>query len=294
MKILFISAGGNTQDYLRDVCFHGLRSILGPDVVDVGRLDSMYVGADRSQMYGKGMTLYAELPDIQVDRSDIPKKISKKYFDLVIFGSIHRCRDFYHEVTTMYPPERVVALDGEDHPGVLAGLPMVYFKRELHNPYPGVHPIQFGIPKEKILTSPPQKTRLMAPMDPLDKSTYIYKSEESYYAQYAESYYATTMMKAGWDCLRHYEILSQWCIPFFRSLNACPPTIMDKMPKFALYEVQRCFDFMHSHRRFCNQSAFVEMYSELIEGVMKTVRNHLTTETIATYVLDTVGVTVCS
>src|SRR5438309_1013405 len=42
MKILFLSEGGPTQDYLRDCVFHGLRTLFGPDVVDVHRLDSMY------------------------------------------------------------------------------------------------------------------------------------------------------------------------------------------------------------------------------------------------------------
>ena len=117
MRILFISAGGPTQDYMRDCVFHGLRSLLGPDVVDVGRLDSIYVGADRASMYGLGMTLYAELSDIVVDRTDIPAKIARKYFDLVIYGSIHRCHDYLHEVASMYDPRRVIFIDGEDHPG---------------------------------------------------------------------------------------------------------------------------------------------------------------------------------
>ena len=206
----------------------------------------MYVGADRAQMYGKGMTLYAELPDIEVDRIDIPRKIATRYFDLVIYGSIHRCHDYLHEVRSMYPPNRIVFIDGEDHPGYLQGLGGPYFKRELHNPQPGVFPIQFAIPKEKILKSPPTKTRLMAPMDPLDKSTYIYNTEETYYAQYAECYYAATMKKAGWDCLRHYEILSQWCIPYFRCLEECPPSIMTHLPKAQLSVVTKMIEyFMH-------------------------------------------------
>src|SRR5271163_516646 len=99
MKVLFISQGGPTQDYLRDCVFHGLRTLFGPDCVDVNKLDSMYQGADRSQMYGKGFTLYGLLPSIPVDREEIHRKLSKKYFDLVVYGSIHRNRDFLHEVT---------------------------------------------------------------------------------------------------------------------------------------------------------------------------------------------------
>lgn len=284
LKILFISAGGNTQDYLRDCVFHGLRSILGPDVVDVGKLNSMYVGADRSQMYGKGMTLYGELPDIPVDRTDILKKVAHSFFDLVIYGSIHRCQDLLHEVVSKYPPSRVVYIDGEDHPGYLKGLPGIYFKRELHNPQPGVRPIQFAIPKEKILKDGPPKSRLMAPMDPLDSSTYIYKDEASYYAQYASSYYAATMKKAGWDCLRHYEILSQWAIPYFRCLEACPTSIMARLPKRELMVIK---DFLELPLDNNRESLMKSLYDYLIEPIMETMRSCLTTEALARSILDT-------
>jgi hypothetical protein len=289
MKILFISQGGPTQDYLRDCLFHGLRSLLGPDVVDVGKLHSMYVGADRSQMYGKGMTLYAELPDIAVDRKDIPRKLQTKYFDLVIYGSIHRSQDFLHEVASMYDPRRVAFIDGEDHPGYLKGLGGAYFKRELHNPQPVVFPIQFAIPKEKILPSPPAKTSLMAPCDPIDPKTYIYSDESSYYAQYAESYYGATMKKAGWDCLRHYEILSQWCLPYFRVFDQCPSTIMTKLPRRELRLIQEVIDYWDVSG-WKSTKVPIDIYESLIEKVMAVTRNHLTTEALALYVLDTLGV----
>jgi hypothetical protein len=287
VKILFISQGGNTQDYLCDVVFHGLRSLLGEDVVDSGKLLSMYQGADRSQMYGKGMTLYALLPDIPVDREDIPRKIVTRYFDLVIYGSVHRCHDWLHEVSSMYPPDKIAFLDGEDHPGYLKGLPGAYFKRELHAPQgPGVYPIQFGIPKEKILLSLPAKTRLMAPMDPLDKSTYIYQTEEAYYAQYAESYYAATMRKAGFDCLRHYEIMANWCIPYFRCLENVPAMIMTKLPRRELRLVQEFWDY---NTHVGHESHLLRsLYEYLIESVVEIVRRDLTTESIAKYVLDTI------
>src|SRR6266704_1995953 len=99
MKILFLSEGSHTCDYLRDMVFHGLRTLMGPDVVDVNRLNSMYQEADKSQMYGRGFTIYGLLPDIAVDREDIPRKIRDRYFDLVVYGSIHRFHDYYHEVS---------------------------------------------------------------------------------------------------------------------------------------------------------------------------------------------------
>ncbi len=286
MKILFLSEGSHTQDYMRDCVFRGFRELLGPDVVDIHRLDSMYLGADRSSMYGLGMTLYAELPDFpSVDRTDIPRKIATRYFDLVVYGSVHRHHDYLHEVTRIYPPSRVVFLDGEDHTIYLKGLPGHYFKRELHTPHPDIHPIQFSIPASKILPSQPHKSHLMAPMDPLDKSTYIYSIERDYYQQYADSYYAATMRKGGADCLRHYEIMSQWCLPYFRALDAIPTSIMTRLPRPELRLIQESFDYGH-----LTYGLLVSLYDALISSVMHTLRTHLTTEAMATYILDTVGV----
>ena len=285
MRVLFLSAGGNTQDYMRDCVFHGFRSLVGTDVVDVNRLDSMYMGADRSQMYGRGMTLYAELPNDDVDRTDIYNKVRTRYFDLVVFGSIHRSQDLLREVTSMYPPSKVAYIDGEDHPGYLRGLPGHYFKRELLSPQPGVHPIQFAIPASKILPSPPTKSRLMAPMDPIDKSTYIYTTERDYYAQYADSCYAATMHKAGWDCLRHYEILSQWTIPYFRALDACPSTVMTRLPRPELILAQHLHDYGK-----LSPLSMISVYEGLIERVMDATRRHLTTAALATYILDAIAI----
>jgi ferredoxin len=288
VNILYLSEGGHTCDYLRDCCFHGFRSLLGPSVVDYPRIETMYQGYDTSKLYGKGFTLYGLLPDVEVDRDDIPAKIAHKYFDLVVYGSIHRNHDYLHEVSSMYPPERVIFLDGEDHPGYLKGLGGMYFKRELHNPIPGVWPIQFSIPKEKILKEPPQKTRLMAPMDPIDSTTYIYKDEASYYHQYAESCFGYTMKKAGWDCLRHYEIMSQWCIPCFRCLDECPYSIMVNFPRTELALIHDMYQYFWP--RGLAHGMLENLWGFLIEPVMKVLREHLTTEAMAEYILNTVGV----
>jgi hypothetical protein len=128
--------------------------------------------------------------------------------------------------------------------------------------------------------------RLMAPMDPLDKSSYVYETEESYYLQYAEAFYAPTMKKAGWDCLRHYEILSQWCLPYFRCFDQCPPTICAKLPRRELRLIQECMDYGG-----LLPSTLEDLYSNLIDRVIDMLRRDLTTEALASYVLSIVGVT---
>lgn len=289
MKILYLSHGLG-QDYQRDMLFHGLRSVIGPDVVDYPKLDSMYVGADRSKMYGRGFTLYGELPDIYVDRTDIPKKILGREFDIIVYGSIHRCQDYLAEVVTQYHPSRIVFIDGEDHPGYLSGLGgLFYFKRELYNPQPNCYPIQFAIPKSKVLSIPPFKSTIMAPCDPISRKTYIYNTEAEYYAQYASACFGPTMKKAGWDCLRHYEMLSQWCIPYFRVMDQLPPMICEHLPKTELNLVRHAIEYWVMHHSI--HRLLPALWEAVIQQVMHAVNTHLTTEALALRVLDTIGVT---
>jgi len=42
-----------------------------------------------------------------------------------------------------------------------------------------------------------------------------YKNEKDYYQSYQNSIFALSYKKAGWDSLRHYEILMNGCIPLF-------------------------------------------------------------------------------
>ena len=50
-----------------------------------------------------------------------------------------------------------------------------------------------------------------------------YENDESYYRGYQESVFGLTCKKAGWDCLRHYEILANGCIPYFPDIADLPP-----------------------------------------------------------------------
>ncbi|MFZ1129300.1 MAG: hypothetical protein WAN38_00925, partial [Terriglobales bacterium] len=213
MRILYIS-NGQSPDYLSDMLFHGLRSELGLDVVDLERVWYMYAAEfgegrhDKSKLYGRGFTMFGLLgDDLAVDRTDILQKIRSKYFDLVIYGSIQRCAAFLEDVLTHYPAEQIVFVDGEDHTNIVPVLlgRGIYFKRELAAPDPRLRPIQFAIPEERIATVSRQKSKVQAFIDPRDTRTYIYKDESAYYGDYAESLFAVTIKKAGWDCLRHYE-----------------------------------------------------------------------------------------
>jgi hypothetical protein len=111
MKVLYIS-GAAGADYQCDLCMQGMRTLLGPDLVDVAKMWFMY---DTSPHY-MFHSLYKLLPDIEVDRENVEAKIQSQYFDAVVYGSVHRCRDYLDLVLASYPKNRIAFIDGEDGP----------------------------------------------------------------------------------------------------------------------------------------------------------------------------------
>jgi len=296
MRILYIS-NGQSPDYQCDMLFHGLRSELGPELVDVERVWYMYAAEfaagrqDKSKLYGRGFTMFGLLGDDSgVDRTDILQKIRSKYFDLVIYGSIQRCWRFLEEVLLHYSPEQIVFVDGEDHTGIVPALlgRGIYFKRELGAPNPHVRPIQFAIPEERIATVSKQKVKVQAFVDPRDTRTYIYHDEADYYGDYAESLFGVTTKKAGWDCLRHYEIMANQCIPHFLDLESCPRTTMMFLPKYELL-VARNLLASRGPAFFATREG-LDNWSALHQRIDLAFRRHCTTRALARYVLESVSI----
>src|SRR5579872_401349 len=293
MRILYISPA-ERPDYLCDMVFHGLRSEWGPDVVDVDRVWYMYADEfgegrhDRSQLYGRGLTLFGLLPpDTGVDRTDIEQKIRTRYFDFIVYGSIHRSARYIRDVLLTYPPERILFVDGEDFPTIITQLlgMGIYFKRELQAAVPGVTPIQFAIPEERIGTIACQKTKVQAFVDPRDPRTYIYHDEAGYYGDYAQSLFGVTMKKAGWDCLRHYEIMANGCIPWFLDLDLCPAQTMTFLPKFELLFIKKLIETRGPE--FFETQEGLDNWVVVQKRIDAAFRQHGTTRALAKYVIDT-------
>jgi hypothetical protein len=90
-------------------------------------------------------------------------------------------------------------------------------------------PISFSFPEEKI-TAPMAKTKRF-PAHIVDREValrvggnvrYAFSDEASYYRDLQQSYYGITSKRAGWDCLRHYEIAANGAVPCFRDLQNKP------------------------------------------------------------------------
>jgi len=234
MKILYLTKGDHV-DYQDDCLLIGLRELFGEDVIDYNKREHNYVSYDKeaaSKLYGMGMSVTRVLPDVEVDRTDITSKIKNKYFDYIVYGSIWRCNDYIQKILEYYPKNKVVAVDGEDETNIhkVFDLGIPYFKRELVYNHQRLFPISFAIPTCKV-NFVKDKTRDIAICDPRDRSTYIYNNEVDYYNGYQEARLAVTIKKAGWDCMRHYEILANGCLPYFLDIAKCPDLTMTSFPK---------------------------------------------------------------
>lgn len=141
-----------------------------------------------------------------------------------------------------------------------------------------IYPISFSIPACKIVTTVPIKTQLFGTVIPGDNRTYVFNDEVSYYKDYQRSIFGKTKLKGGWDCLRHYEILANGCIPWFDNLQSCPPNTMTHFPK------QLVLDAMSKGEKITEDD--IQYYSN---SLLEYTRNNLTTEKMAKYVLETAG-----
>jgi hypothetical protein len=273
------ASGGFINDYQNDLLFYGLRELYGDDVVDSTQILSLYKeyeGKINPQHLWGGMTSFWLIGDNNIDRTNIEDKIKDKYYDLIIYGAIKRCKNYYNLVSKVYPANKIILIDGNDE-AELDPLytKHLYFKRELQNNHPNLLPITFAIPTDKLAQPNKNKIQEYATCIPGQPETYIFKDEKPYYEDYQKSFYGVTMKKAGWDCMRHYEILGNYCMPYFIGLEDCPKDTLANFPKELLLEAR---ELAYS---FDNQR-----YFDILDEVFEHTKNNLTTKNLAKYIID--------
>ena len=287
MKILYVTnhrsiahaSGGFINDYQNDLVFFGLREIFGDDVIDSTQIVSLYKEFENRinprNLWG-GMTTFWLIDDNKIDRGNITEKIKDKYYDLIIYGSIQRCKDYYDLITKIYPPNKIILIDGNDEDNLDPLYSKhLYFKRELTKKHKNLLPITFSIPTSKIVKTEVVKNQEYATCIPGKPETYIFKDEKSYYEDYQKSYFGVTTKKAGWDCMRHYEILGNKCFPYFIDLENCPKDTLAQFPKELLLE-----------GRDLAKKFNLDRYNNLLEELFTYTKNNLTTKNVAEYILS--------
>ena len=144
-----------------------------------------------------------------------------------------------------------------------------------------IYPITFSIPSSKIITHKHPKEKLLSSLIPGDYSTYIYNTEEAYYNEYRKSFFAITCKKGGWDCMRHYEIIANGCIPYFKDIEQCPPNTLYLFPKELILRGNILVEKVVKES-FIN----INEYDEILDALLEYMHNHLTTKKMATYILS--------
>ena len=282
-KQIAIASGGFINDYLNDLTFHGFyelyKSGFISEIVDSTPIVCLYKQYEsnipKQNIWG-GMSSCWLIDNDDVDRSNINEKIKDKYYDIIIYGACRRCLGYYDIVSKVYDPKKVIMLDGNDDSDIkYVGKNHIYFKRELYSDYDSVLPISFSYPSIKLGNVNRNKTQDYGTVIPGDKSTYIFKEEQPYYDDYNKSFYGVTSKKAGWDCMRHYEILGNYCIPYFIGLENCPKNTLTNFPKELLLESRELTNNFNE-----------EKYFSILDELYKHTKKHLTTKSIAQYILD--------
>ena len=214
--------------------------------------------APEFRVRGGGFSLYGVLTEPQggIDRSFIWQRLAAGWFDAVLIGNVWRQWGFLLQWRELFAAQPLLLLDGDDdqrlYPrsgtrlrqfGIGTGLtnllelPSTHmFKRELTNRSRkwglrlNVHPLAFSIPESLISLKLPNKSQLF-PSHIVDRdlsnklgasANYVFADEQSYRSDLASSRFGITTRRAGWDCLRHYEIAAAGAVICFRDLAQKP------------------------------------------------------------------------
>lgn len=137
----------------------------------------------------------------------------------------------------------------------------------------------------------PKKTIDFSELVPGKRETYSFEfaHELDYRRLYSASYFAVTMKKGGWDCNRHYEIISCGTMPYFDSLEKSDNLTMKHLPKSLLNEA-KSISGINRNNLTLNHSQFnFTQYQLLLHRLIYYSRHRLTTRKLVEYILRTVN-----
>ena len=321
-RVLFLTE--SREDYLADSLLHGLVS-LGLEVVDYPRKQVLYAGqemcavAPQLGVRGHGFTLYGLLPDRPVDRTFVIQRLEAGWFDLVVIGQIWRQWGQLLDLAPLLQQVPVVLLDGDDdtrlfhrsgtrvrrygwQPFPIRSGCCYYLKREWQGEgaqgrHCQVLPASFSIPAEKIrpldLASKQQRLASHCVDPEVAQSSglhtsYAFASEQAYYDDLAESRFAVTTKRGGWDCLRHYEIAAAGAVPCIKQLEtkpvACAPHGLEAGVNCVSYQ-----SWTDLRQQIEALDADPAGYQQLLEASREWVLKHSTTAS-ATRLLEAVSI----
>jgi hypothetical protein len=153
-----------------------------------------------------------------------------------------------------------------------------------------VYPIQFCMDETKFLPlqSSKNKRKPFSSIIPgtVQNRNYQFDLEHDYYNEYNQSFYAITLKKAGWDCMRHLEIIASGAIPYFEDIEKCPETIMKFLPKESILQAMNLPGV--SKGSIDMQKFSVQRYEALRKEIYYDTLFNVSGRAIANYILNTV------
>lgn len=146
MKILFLT--DSYPNYVPDLLLHGLRKLLGPDIVDYPRKDCLYNGVIGLGICPEDQLCPGWFPedDGTIDRDDVWHKVERGFFDMVICDLraikvlLDNCSQW---------PKKCAIIDGEDHPQKVPPGPYIVFRRETDGTDYSI-PLPMALPEEVL------------------------------------------------------------------------------------------------------------------------------------------------
>jgi len=221
-----------------------------------------------------------------------------------------------HAPLTPYAAELLAALRSMDADLASATVPL---SRPAGNRTLSVHPIGFSIPPQYVRAVVPAKGQALATVIPGEHNTYKFLPapddtpskltalERDYYADMERAYFGLTWKKAGWDCLRHLELLAAGCIPLFTDIGSAPAGAVTFLPKRVLSlalrfpGVDRLSGVPGADRGGADSPSTRDvvinldgidlvLYSLTVTALLDYTRRHLTSPRMAAYMLATMGI----
>lgn len=201
----------------------------------------------------------------------------------------HHPKERYIPKTNFYVGQKLSKIEDSDilteiKPLLHADVYSLHPNKYLHTQ---IFPLSYSIPDEYVVDEVPVKHQLLNTLVPGGKNEHRFGvgQEKEYNEQYQSCMFATTKKKGGWDCLRHYEILANGCIPLFEKIEECPLQTMTTFPKELVFnarnlilcpnkmEYTNCVEQLLDHtRKYCTTSANTNYF---LSKIKKPIRNVL-------------------
>lgn len=309
MKILFITTKNpeHQGDYLELSILHGLKSLMGKDLIDLPRKKILYGDfseAKKKNLHGQGFSLLNDIFEDNINRTDLTD------IDFVIYGSGHAYgEDCFIDEFDKLANKNSWVLDGHDLYGnaekmrkykgelVIANQFKYSFKRELIFNENYVYPSGFGIPescirkidlsrKNKLFQKTAPKHSLFLKQTDLGgtKNHHTFDDEEEYYDDMSTSWFGLTSKKGGWDSLRHYEIIASGSLLLFRDYKDKPINCSPQhLPCFS-YSSKK--ELLYLINKLVVENKPTKEYKDMLERQREWLYENGTTVARAKYILN--------